>query len=95
MTYAKRRAYISTKEEELIRHYSLSPLYREKKRGDLAKLIIDTIQWPGKVPEVEVLEKKITGYRNDGPALEDGPWSLGESAKPEYGIPADATGILL
>ncbi|UCH51228.1 MAG: hypothetical protein JSV54_00195 [Chloroflexota bacterium] len=95
MTYPRQRAYIGIEQEKKISHYSLSPLYRDISRTELAEKIRREVKWPGKPPEVEVLEKKITGYRNTGVWLEDESWSLGESVKPEYAIPADATPILL
>lgn len=95
MTYPKQRAFIAIEQEEQISHYSLSPLYRDMKRGKLAEKIQREVTWRGKTPELEVLEKKITDYRNTCVWLEDNPWSLGESIKPQYGIPGDATGILL
>ena len=95
MTYPKQRAYIGIEQEKKISNYSTSLLYRDMKRGELAKLIQDQVKWPGKPPELEVLEKKITEYRGKSNWDDDKPWCLGESAKPEYGIPADATGILL
>ena len=95
MTYPKQRAFIGIEQEEQISHYSLTPLYRDMKRSELAEIIQREVAWPGKPPELEVLEKKITEDRNTCVWIEDGPWSLGESAKPEYGIPPDATNILL
>ena len=83
MTYQRQRAYIGIEEEKRISHYSLSPLYRDMTRADLAKKIQKEIAWQGKPPEPEVLEKKVTYYRNIGDWEEDGPWSLGESSKPE------------
>lgn len=91
----EKRAHIGTDEEIQIFRYSLSPYYRDRKRTELAELIQKRITWSGKKPELEVLEKKITEYRNSCIWLDDEPWSLGESTKPEYGIPADATCILL
>lgn len=95
MTHPKQRAFIGIEQEEQISHYSLSPLYRDMKRGKLAEKIQREVTWSGKPPELEVLQKKITDYRNTCVWLEDNPWSLGESVKPQYGIPGDATGILL
>ena len=45
------------------------------------------------IPQLSTLEKYISFYRSTTSL--DEPWSLGESIKPEYDIPADATGILL
>ena len=96
MTYERKRAYIPAEQTELIRLYAASPLYRRMKMADLAEKIRDEVHWPGKAPEIEVLVKKITEYRGpDYKADEDGLWSVGESAKPGYGIPADATGTML
>jgi hypothetical protein len=95
MTYSKHRAYIRIDEEKKITYYALSPLYRNMKRAELAEKIQAEVKWPGKTPELEVLEKKITEYRNTSVWVEDEPWSLGESIKPEYGIPADTTSVLL
>jgi hypothetical protein len=95
MTYARRRAHIGPKEEREIKYYSLSPRCRDMTRPDLADKMIRDITWPGKAPEREVLEKKITDYRNKSVWPEDEPWSLGESVKPQYGIAAEATGVLL
>jgi len=95
MTYPKQRAYIGIEQEKKISNYSTSLLYRGMKRAELAKLIQDQVKWPGKPPELEVLEKKITEYRGKSNWDDDKLWCLGESSKAEYGIQADATGILL
>ena len=95
MTYKRQRAHIGIEEEKRIADYALSPLYRDMTRADLAKKIQTEIAWSGKEPELEVLVKKITYYRNTCVWREDEPWSLGESSKPEYDIPADANSILL
>jgi hypothetical protein len=76
MTYSKHRAYIRIDEEKKITYYALSPLYRNMKRAELAEKIQAEVKWPGKTPELEVLEKKITEYRNTSVWVEDEPWSL-------------------
>lgn len=95
MTYTRKRAQIGKKEKEEIGLYSLSPLYRHMTRTELAEMIQKVVAWPGKTPEIEVLERKISGNRNISPGLEESVWSLGESIRQGHDIPADATFILL
>jgi hypothetical protein len=95
MTSVRKRAQIGKEQEEKIALYALSPLYRDMTRTRLAEMIQTVVAWRGKPPEIEVLERKISEYRNISAGLEDKPWCLGESIKPEFSIPADTTAILL
>jgi hypothetical protein len=95
VTYARKRAQIGKKQDEEIGLYALSPLYRHMTRTKLAEMLQKVVAWPGKPPEIEVLERKISEHRNISPGLEDQLWSLGESIRLGYDIPADTTRILL
>jgi hypothetical protein len=75
MTIKRERAWIGDEEELQICHYTLE--FRNMKRTKLAEKIQDEVRWPGKPPEIEVLERKISRYRKqaiDYP--EDEPWSM-------------------
>jgi len=75
MTIKGSRAWIGDEEELQICHYTLE--FRDIKRTKLAEKIQAEVRWPGKPPEIEVLERKISRYRKqaiDYP--EDTPWSM-------------------
>jgi hypothetical protein len=75
MTIKGARAWIGDEEEFQICHYTLE--FRNMKRTKLAEKIRAEVHWPGKPPEIEVLERKISRYRKqaiDYP--EDEPWSM-------------------
>ena len=93
MTIKGLRAWIGDDEELQICHYTLE--FRDMKRTKLAEKIQAEVHWPGKPPEIEVLERKISHYRKhaiDYP--EDKPWSMASldkhSISPEA-IPAVLT----
>ena len=70
-----KRAWIGDDEELQICHYTLE--FRDMQRTKLAEKIQAEVHWPGKPPEIEVLERKISHYRKhaiDYP--EDTPWSM-------------------
>jgi hypothetical protein len=58
------------------------------KRTLLAEKMAAEIRWGGKPPEIEVLERKISHYRNLPVGPEEQPWSLGSLG--QYSIPAAA-----
>ncbi len=69
------RAWIGDDEELQICRYTLE--FRDMRRTKLAEKIRAEVHWPGKRPEIEVLERKISHYRKhavDHP--EDKPWSM-------------------
>lgn len=71
----RRRAFISDDEEFQICSYTLE--FPQMRRTKLAEKIQTEVRWPGKPPEIEVLERKISHYRKhmvDHP--EDNPWSM-------------------
>lgn len=75
MSDERRRAFISDDEEFQICRYTVE--FREMRRTRLAEKIQAEVRWPGKPPEIEVLERKISHYRKhmiDHP--EDNPWSM-------------------
>lgn len=72
-----RRARIGDDEELQICRYTLE--FRHMRRTELAEKIQAEIRWPGKPPEIEVLERKISHYRThaiDHP--EDEPWTMAD-----------------
>lgn len=74
MTIKGLRARIGNDEELQICRYTLE--FRQMQRTELAKKMQVEVHWPGKPPEIEVLERKISHYRThavDHP--EDRPWS--------------------
>lgn len=90
MTIKGLRAWIGDDEELQICHYTLE--FRDMQRTKLAEKIQAEVHWPGKPPEIEVLERKISHYRQhaiDYP--EDKPWSMATLDKhpiPPEAIPA-------
>jgi hypothetical protein len=92
MTTKRERAWIGNEEEFQICHYTLE--FRNMKRTELAEKIQSEVRWPGKPPEIEVLERKISRYRKqaiDYP--EDEPWSMATTDK--YPIPPQAIPAVL
>lgn len=72
-----KRATIKQDKELEIMDYALNTEYRTQTRVQLAEFIREKISWQGKAPEIEVLERKISWYRNhstDNP--QDKPWSI-------------------
>lgn len=75
MTIKRNRAWIGDEEELQICHYTLE--FRNMKRTKLAEKIRAEVRWPGKPPEIEVLERKISRYRKQAIGYpEDEPWSM-------------------
>lgn len=92
MTTKRERAWIGDEEEFQICHYTLE--FHNMKRTELAEKIQNEVRWPGKPPEIEVLERKISHYRKqaiDYP--EDEPWSMATIDK--YPIPPQAIPAVL
>jgi hypothetical protein len=87
-----KRAKIGNK-EILISEYVLT--HRDMGRTPLAEKMQAEIPWNGKAPEIEVLERKISRYRNmpitDGPL--DKHWSFGSLI--EYEIPPDLVSLVM
>ena len=74
MKHEPRRAQIGTEQEAKIAGYALD--FRDMNRTKLAEKIQAEVKWPGKPPEIEVLERKISSYRKDPDLAEDRPWTL-------------------
>ena len=75
MTIKGLRAWIGDDEELQICHYTLE--FRDMQRTKLAEKIQAEVHWPGKLPEIEVLERKISHYRKHAIDYPEGkPWSL-------------------
>ncbi|MFP3880585.1 MAG: hypothetical protein ACLFVA_06495 [Dehalococcoidia bacterium] len=92
MTIKGQRAWIRDDEELQICRYTLE--FRHMQRTELAGKIQAEVHWPGKPPEIEVLERKISKYRKhavDHP--EDRPWSMATLDK--YPIPPQAIPAVL
>jgi hypothetical protein len=92
MPIKKPRAHIGHNEELRICGYALE--FRTMQRTNLAEKIQSEVRWPGKSPEIEVLERKISHYRKeaiDGP--EDKAWSVATIDK--YPIPPQAIPAVL
>jgi hypothetical protein len=92
MKIKRERAHIGHNEELQICRYSLE--FRTMKRTKLAEKIQSEVHWPGKSPEIEVLERKISYYRKhaiDDP--EDKPWSM--ATIDQYPIPPQAIPAVL
>jgi hypothetical protein len=85
VTAESRRAYIRGK-EHLIAMFVLQ--HPAMPRTLLAEKMAAGIRWGGKPPEIEVLERKISRYRNLPVGHEEQPWSLGSLG--QYPIPAAA-----
>jgi hypothetical protein len=92
MPIKKSRARIGPSEELQICRYSLE--FRTMQRTKLAEKIQNEVHWPGKSPEIEVLERKISYYRKhaiDDP--EDEAWSMASIDK--YPVPTEAIPAIL
>jgi len=81
-----KRAKIGIEEEILITDYALR--FRDMHRTPLAEKILSEVDWPGKPPEVEVLERKISKARAHETLPIDKPWSVASMSI--YPIPAEA-----
>ncbi len=86
MTTEHKRALITDREQLAIAGYVAG--FPDMQRTALAERILAEVKWPGKPPELEVLERKISLLRNhpiDGP--QDKPWSMAALDKyPKLGI---------
>lgn len=92
MPIKKQRAHIGHDEELKICSYSLE--FRSMQRTQLAQKIQSEVLWSGKPPEIEVLERKISHYRNsaiDSP--EDETWSMATIDR--HPVPAQAIPFVL
>lgn len=69
------RAFLRGDKEREILDYVLKNSGMD--RTALAEKMLAEIEWGAKPPEVEVLLKKISGYRNRTPSPEDQPWHMG------------------
>lgn len=74
MSDKPRRAQIGLEEEACIAKYALD--FFDMNRTKLAEKIQAEVEWPGKPPEIEVLERKISVYRKDSDSPKDKPWNL-------------------
>jgi len=92
MMTKRERAWIGDEQEFQICRYTLE--FRNMKRTRLAEKIQNEVRWPGKVPEIEVLERKISHYRKQAMNYpEDEPWSMATMDK--YPIPPQAIPAVL
>ena len=92
MPVKRKRAKISDENRALIIQYSLEP--PRIPRTKLAEQLLTRIDWEGIEPEVEVLERYISWFRNhalDEP--EEKPWSM--ATLEDYPIPPDALPVVL
>jgi hypothetical protein len=92
MTSERKRAKITNKELKSISEYVTDNC--DMQRTKLAEKIQAEVKWPGKPPEIEVLERLISKYRKhpqDNPL--DKPWCL--AALDAYPIPPDALPVVL
>jgi hypothetical protein len=85
-----KRSIITPENEALIKLLALDNLALP--RNELAKKLSHDIKWQGLPPEIEVLERKISYYRNNIHP-EDKPWGL--SALKEYPIPPELIPIVI
>lgn len=74
MVNEPKRAQIGVNQETSIAKYTLD--YPDMNRTELAEKIQTEVKWPGKPPEIEVLERKISSYRRDSDLPQDKPWTL-------------------
>lgn len=81
-----KRAKIGVEQEAIIAKFALD--FRDMPRTKLAEKIQAEVKWPGKAPEIEVLERKISLYRKDSDSPQDKPWTL-DSLR-DYPLPPDA-----
>lgn len=86
-----RRAKIGIEEEIAIADYALR--FRDMHRTPLAEKMLSEIDWPGKPPEIEVLERKISKVRAHETLPVDKPWSVESMVM--YPIPAEALPLVL
>jgi hypothetical protein len=86
MTAKGKRAHISKeKEKEIITLVWENPDMPPKL---LADRLLEKIKWKGKVPEFDVLKKKVLKYRNHEKSPQEGPWSTATLG--DYPIPPEA-----
>ena len=74
MSGKPRRAQIGLEEQACIAKYAIH--FSDMNRTKLAEKIQAEVKWPGKPPEIEVLERKISSYRKDSDLPQDKPWNL-------------------
>ena len=74
MTYKPKRAQITPEQEATIAKYVLD--FPDMSRTKLAEKIQAEVNWLGKPPEIEVLERKISSYRRVSELPQDKPWTL-------------------
>ena len=86
-----RRAKIGIEEEIAIADYALR--FHDMHRTPLAEKMLSEIDWPGKPPEIEVLERKISKVRAHETLPVDKPWSVESMVM--YPIPAEALPLVL
>jgi hypothetical protein len=87
MTIKGKRAKITNENNAMIMHYALET--PRIPRTILAKQLEAGLNWEGPAPEIEVLERKISWFRNnvlDGP--QEQPW--GTSTLDQYPIPPES-----
>ena len=92
MMTKRERAWIGDEQEFQICRYTLE--FRNMKRTRLAEKIQNEVRWPGKAPEIEVLERKISHYRKQAINYpEDKSWSMATVDK--YPVPPQAIPAVL
>lgn len=87
-----KRAKITAENQAMIMHYALKP--PRIPRTKLAEQLLTELDWKGPAPEIEVIERKISWFRNhttDGP--QDKPWSTATLDK--YPIPPESLPAVL
>jgi len=81
----KRAKNLKLKEDQIVAYSLKTPRLQ---RTELAEIMQSEISWDGKPPEIEVLERKISEYRNHADSLpKDKPWNLGKLS--EYPISSE------
>lgn len=92
MNIKTRRANISNSNREDISNYAVR-MYPDMQRTALAEKILAEFEWKGKPPQIEVIERLISKFRNYPDTPLDIPFSLG--ATMEHEIPAEVIPLLL
>lgn len=92
MQIKQRRANITDSNKEEISDYAVR-MYPDMQRTDLAKKILTEMEWKGKPPQIEVIERLISKFRNYPETNLDNPFSLG--ATMEHEIPSEVIPLLL
>jgi hypothetical protein len=91
MKKVRKRATIGDIERRAIASYVVNN--PDMNRTKLAEKIVTEVKWPGKSPEVEVIEKKISEMKRELPGAQEKPWSL--ASLDAYPIPPEAISAVL